>query len=66
MACPYCESGDWGYKMDGDGSPVLEVAHTEWVAILRRCECRDCGKLFMVRELYKNDDLYESIKMEVE
>lgn len=64
MACPYCGSGNWGYEMDGDGSPRLEIAHLKWVSILRRCECRDCGRLFMVSELYDNSGLSESIKME--
>ena len=64
MACPYCGSGDWGYEMDGDGSPELVVAHPRWVMISRRCECRDCGKLFLVKELYANDNLctFEKIK----
>ena len=55
MGCPYCDSGNWGY--DGRGSPELTVAHPKWVQVSRRCKCGDCGKLFLVRELYSNDDL---------
>ena len=64
MTCPYCGSGKWGYEMNGDGSPVLEADHRTWISILRRCECRDCGRLFMVRELYDDAERYVCMKME--
>ncbi len=64
MACPYCGSGDWGYEMDGDGSPELIGSLGQYITIRRRCGCRDCGRLFYTDEAYRSVDWYDSHRTE--
>lgn len=63
MACPYCGSGDWGYEMDGDGSPVIYEEFGQCFYIDRTCECRECGKPFVCREEYRYTDMYECLEL---
>lgn len=66
MACPYCDSADWGYDMDcyGYGSPEVIEERDHWLTIRRRCECHDCGKKFVIHEDYSKGDWYQCLRLE--
>lgn len=60
MACPYCGSGDWEevdtIDMREDGC--------NYVAVYRNCNCLDCGREFVSKTWFKNDDTYECMTVQ--
>lgn len=57
--CPYCRSPDWTYEAGGDGSPEIAFDCMDWITIRRRCECKDCGRLFFMDTRYDEGEYPE-------
>lgn len=61
MPCPYCDSSDWEVRW----AIFHEILNNNELWQHQECLCRECGKLFVTKQLFVIDDTYyECVTME--